>query len=646
MFNFTSPNTTGKFSGDHYLSIVHKVKAATTRMKRVAPLTRRTTILFFMLFLVVESADEINEFYPNERDSLLQLRDSVNSSVFSLHSHWTGPPCYNNQSRWAGIACSNGHVIKLVLEGIQLTGSLPSTFLNHITYLTKISFRNNSLYGPVPNLIGLIYLQFVFLSDNQFSGSIPFGYIELERLTELELQRNDLEGSIPPFDQQTLIAFNVSSNKLEGPIPETSVMKRFSKSSYVNNSNLCGGVIGIPCSIPPANPPKAPGEKKKNGLKVWSIVLIAAAALVLLSIMSILLCYLRRSNRKETQGEDKQGNISTENVKKRSYWSESTEDPERAMDLVFFDKDMPIFDMDDLLRASAEVLGKGKLSTTYRAILESGAVVAVKRLKEMNSLSKKEFTHQMQLLGKLKHENLAEMISFYYSKEEKIIVYEYAPQGDLFELLHENRGIGRLPVNWKARISIIKDVAKGLNFLHQSLPSHKVPHGNIRSKNVLIHPDPHNQNYHSKLTDYGFLPLLPSKESSSKLAVGKSPEFCQGKKLTRKADIYCFGILLLEVITGKVPGELFSPANGTNIIDDGLSEWVRTVVNHDWSTDILDMEILAQKEGYNEMLKLTELALQCTDEAPEKRPKMSEVFRRIEEIEVEQKRLVNDVEDD
>ncbi|MCD7450074.1 hypothetical protein HAX54_003492 [Datura stramonium] len=614
-------------------------------MRKLAPLTRRT-ILFFVLVLVVETADEINEFYPNERDALLQLRDSVNSSVFSLHSHWTGPPCYKNQSQWAGISCSDGHVTELVLEGIQLIGSLPPTFLEHITYLNKISFRNNSLYGPVPNLTGLIYLEFVFLSDNRFSGSIPFGYIELQKLTELELQENDLEGSIPPFDQQTLIAFNVSSNKLEGPIPETPVLKRFPKSSYANNSNLCGGVLGIPCSIPPANPPKAPGEKKKNGLKVWSIALIsaAAAALLLVSIMFILLCYFRRSKRKESQGEDKQGSISTENVKKRSYWSESTEDPERTLDLIFLDKDMSVFDMDDLLRASAEVLGKGKLSTTYRAILESGSVVAVKRLKEMNSLSKKEFTQQMQLLGKLRHENLVEMISFYYSKEEKLIIYEYVPQGDLFELLHENRGIGRQPLNWTARISIIKDVAKGLNFLHQSLPAHKVPHGNIRSKNVLIQQDPQSKNYHSKLTDYGFFPLLPSKESSRKLAVGKSPEFCQGKKLTRKADIYCFGILLLEVITGKVPGELFSPENeATSIVDDDLSEWVRTVVNNDWSTDILDMEILAQKEGYNEMLKLTELALQCTDEVPEKRPKMSEVLRRIEEIEVEQNRSATNV---
>jgi hypothetical protein len=126
------------------------------------------------------------------------------------------------------------------------------------------------------------------------------------------------------------------------------------------------------------------------------------------------------------------------------------------------------------------------------------------------------------------------------------------------------------------------------------------------------------------------LPLLPSRKLSERLAVGRSPEFCQGKKLTHKADVYCFGIILLEVITGKIPGGT-SPEGNYEKADD-LSDWVRMVVNNDWSTDILDVEILASREGHNEMMKLTEIALQCTDMAPEKRPKMSEVLIRIEEI--------------
>lgn len=117
--------------------------------------------------------------------------------------------------------------------------------------------------------------------------------------------------------------------------------------------------------------------------------------------------------------------------------SESTEELQtRQQGLEFFDKQMSAFDLDDLLRASAQVLGQGKLGTTYKTVLESGTTVAVKRLKNMNGLSKKEFVQQMQLLGSLRHENLVHIISFYYSKEEKLIISEFVPNGSLFELLH------------------------------------------------------------------------------------------------------------------------------------------------------------------------------------------------------------------
>lgn len=201
--------------------------------------------------------------------------------------------------------------------------------------------------------------------------------------------------------------------------------------------------------------------------------------------------------------------------------------------------------------------------------------------------------------------------------------------------LIEGRGVGRIPLDWTTRMAIIKDIAKGLAFLHHSLSSHKVPHANLKSSNVLIHQD--NQGYHSKLTDYGFLPLLPSKKNAEKLAISKSPEFVKGKRLTHKTDVYCFGIIMLEIITGKVPGHILGEVEETTNNND-LSDWVRTVVNNDWSTDILDLEILAETEGHDAMLNLTELALDCTDMAPEKRPRMSVVLSRIEEIEQMKKR--------
>ncbi|CAK7338647.1 unnamed protein product [Dovyalis caffra] len=610
-----------------------------------------TYVVLFVISIstmFVHSLYQSKEYFPEERYALMQIRDSV-SSTLDLHGNWTGPPCNKNSSQWTGIVCSNGHVIGLVLEGIQLTGSLPPAFLQNLTFLSNLSFRNNSIYGPLPNLSNLVHLESVLFSYNRFTGSIPSDYVELPNLKQLELQQNYLDGEIPPFDQPKLTVFNVSYNQLQGFIPNTDVLQMFSESSYDHNSNLCGIPLE-PCPVPPPSPPVNPPQSKKRKLPTWIIVLIAVVAtLIPFMIMFVFFYCYKKAQEEETPKERPAGNDDSPGwTDKKMQHSVSTEDPERRVDLQFFDKNIPVFDLDDLLRASANVLGKGNFGTTYKANLESGTVVAVKRVKYMNNLSKKEFLQQMQLLGKMRHENLVQIISFYYSKEEKLIVYEFVPDGSLFELLHvydkvakkclssdifyllvlENRGVGRIPLNWAARLSIIKDIAKGMAFLHQSLPSHKVPHANLKSSNVLIHRD--RQSYHSKLTNYGFLPLLPSRKSSEKLAVGWSPEFCKRKKLTHKADVYCFGIILLEVITGKIPGET-SPA-GNDEKEDDLSDWVRMVVNNDWSTDILDVEILASREGHNEMLKLTDIALQCTDVAPEKRPKMSEVLRTIEEI--------------
>lgn len=223
----------------------------------------------------------------------------MNSSS-NLHADWTGPPCHKNLSQWSGIACFNWHVTHLVLEGIDLTGPLPPTFLLNLTFLSKLSFRNNSINGPLPNLTNLVHLEFVFLSSNKFLGPIPLDYIHLPKLTKLELQENHLNGQIPPFDQPTLRDFNVSYNQFSGHIPETSALERFPKSSFDHNLNLCGSVVGIPCPVSPAPEPSPSSDSKKGPLKVWSIVLIAAAAaLVPILVMLVFVCYYRRVHDKE-----------------------------------------------------------------------------------------------------------------------------------------------------------------------------------------------------------------------------------------------------------------------------------------------------------------------------------------------------------
>ncbi|KAM7268543.1 hypothetical protein ACFE04_010709 [Oxalis oulophora] len=579
-------------------------------------------LLSIILLLIFSTfAATVPEFYAYEQDALLQLKDAMSLSA-TWHSLWTGPPCSRNQSRWPGITCANSHVVALVLEGIQLTGTLPPAFLQNITFLTKLSFKNNTIDGPLPSLVNLVHMEHVFLSQNRFSGSIPLEYTQLPKLEKLELQHNYLYGNIPPFNQSTLEAFNASYNNLEGSIPQTISLQSFPKTAFDHNLALCGEPLSKSCSDStpaPASSPTPPltPTRHNKGLNIWYVAVIAVTIVMLLILVMLLLffCYCKRGQSEETKMQAR--------IDRKIDDSRSTGDPEKMVELELFDHNISAFDLDDLLRASAQVLGKSNIGTTYKVTLESGCVAVVKRIKT-NALTKKDFDLLVQFLGKLKHKNLVKIISFYNSKDEKLIVYEFITKGNLFDLLHGSKGGTRTTLDWVARLSLIKDIAKGLSSLQQSLASHRVPHANLKSSNVLI--EIQNENLEAKLTDYGFLPLLPS--SCKNLAIGRCPEFCQGKKLTHKADVYCFGIILLEIITGKIPGEMY----GQNFED--LGDWVRMVVNNDWSTDILDVEIVSAKEGHDEMLKLTEIALECTDVAPEKRPKMNEVLKRIQEIEL------------
>ncbi|CAM8922438.1 unnamed protein product [Rhodiola kirilowii] len=176
----------------------------------------------------------------------------------------------------------------------------------------------------------------------------------------------------------------------------------------------------------------------------------------------------------------------------------------------FFDKSTPVFDLDDLLKASAEILGKGKSGYYIQGGSETGSAVAVKRLKEVNGLSQKDYLQQMQILGRLKHPNLVQIISFYYSKDEKLVVSEFVPHGNLFDLLHESEEAQSGTLDWKSRLNIIKDVVKGLHFLHQNSPAQPyrgVPHGNLKSSNVLIHYS--KGTYIAKLADLRLSSPLP-----------------------------------------------------------------------------------------------------------------------------------------
>ncbi|VAH04720.1 unnamed protein product [Triticum turgidum subsp. durum] len=277
---------------------------------------------------------------------------------------------------------------------------------------------------------------------------------------------------------------------------------------------------------------------------------------------------------------------------------------------------------DNLLNGTVPAFAQGEL-TVFNV---SYNFLQGERLRNMGHVPRKDFAHTMQLLGKLRHENVVEVVACYHSKEEKLAVYEHVPGRSLFELLHENRGEGRMPLPWPARLSIAKGMARGLAYLHRTMPFfHRPPHGNLKSSNVIILSTPSGKHQHPhvvpKLTDYGFHPLLP--HHAHRLAAAKCPEYARGKRPSSRADVFCFGLVLLEVVTGKLP---------VDEADGDMAEWARLALSHEWSTDILDVEIVGELERHGDMLRLTEVALMCAAVEPDRRPKMPDVVRMIDEI--------------
>ncbi|XP_051188144.1 leucine-rich repeat receptor-like protein kinase PXC1 [Lolium perenne] len=591
------------------------------------------------------------EAFRDERGGLVALRDGLRSAK-DLHSNWTGPPCHGGRSRWYGVSCDDdGRVVSLALDAIQLTGTLPAGALRGVERLAALSLRDNAIHGKLPELAGLDRLRVVDLSSNRFSGPIPRRYARaLPQLTRLELQDNLLNGTVPAFAQSELIVFNVSYNFLQGKVPDTHALRRFPASAFGHNLKLCGEAVNAACRSgspsagsrdgPVVRPDDESGgrparQSRRFRLAAWSVVAIALiAAMVPFAAVLIFLHQTKKSRevrlggRAAPAGGAADIKDKVEEGKKSGSGSGSSGRDAQAQ-LQFFRADKAAgFDLDDLFRSTAEMLGKGRLGITYRVTLEARgpAVVVVKRLRNMGNVPRKDFAHTMQVLGKLRHENVAELVACYHSKEEKLVVYEHVPGCSLFQLLHENRGEGRIPLPWPARLSIAKGMARGLAYLHRSLPFfHRPAHGNLKSSNVIIfspHGGKHlHQHLVPKLTDYGFLPLLP--HHAHRLAAAKCPEYTRGKRPSSRADVFCLGLVLLEVVTGKVP---------VDEADGDLAGWARLALSHEWSTDIFDVEIVGELDRHEDMLRLTEVALLCAAVEPDRRPKMPDVVRMIDHI--------------
>ncbi|GLU17831.1 hypothetical protein SLE2022_341830 [Rubroshorea leprosula] len=609
-------------------------------MKQQSFLTAIALLLF--QFFISKIVADLN----SDKQALLNFAAKVPHGR-KLNWNPTIPVC----TSWVGINCNQdgSHVLSVHLPAVGLHGPIPANTLGKLDALMILSLRSNHLNGSLPSdLLSLPSLRYIYLQDNHFSGNIPsflspqLSFLDLSfnsftgnipasaqnltYLTGLNLQNNSLTGPIPNFNLPRLRYLNLSNNHLNGSIPLT--LQKFPASSFVGNSMLCGEPLNqCPTTAPstsssPTYLPPLPSEtqrKAKKKLSRGAIIAIGVggSALFLFLLLVMVLCCLNKKN--------SEGNIAAKgkggSEKPKEDFGSGVQEAERNK-LVFFEGCSYTFDLEDLLRASAEVLGKGSYGTiTYKAILEEGTTVVVKRVKEVVA-GKREFEHQMEMVGRLvQHPNLVSLRAYYFSKDEKLLVYDYMESGSFSALLHGSKAGVRAPLDWDTRVKVCLGAAKGIAHIH-STNGGKFVHGNIRSSNVLL-----TQDLNGCISDSGLAPLMSYSTIPSRTAGYQAPEVIETRKFTQKSDVYSFGVLLLEMLTGKAPSQ--TPGH-EEVVD--LPRWVQSVVREEWTAEVFDVELIRYPYIEEEMVQMLQIAMTCVPSLPDTRPTMEEVVRMIEEI--------------
>lgn len=522
----------------------------------------------------------------------------------------------------------------LDLSNNAINGTIPASFSN-LSALATLDLKSNLLDNQIPDTIDrLKNLSVLDLSNNKFIGHIPATIGNISGLTSLDLSENNFTGEIPNslVSLENLTSLDVSYNNLSGIVPSL-LSKKFNSSAFVGNLELCGYSPSTPCASPPPQtlPSPVSGVVKPRHRKLSNkdIILIASGALlvVLLLLCCMLLCCLirKRANSKAKNGSKASGLASTGRGAKPvpAVAGTEVESGEAGGKLVHFDGPF-VFAADDLLCATAEIMGKSTYGTAYKATLEDGNQVAVKRLREKITKGQKEFEAEVAELGKIRHPNILALRAYYLGpKGEKLLVYDYMPNGSLSSFLHA-RG-PETTIDWPTRMTIAVGITKGICFLHTQ---ESIIHGNLTSSNILL-----DEQNNPKIADVGLSRLMTTAGNTNVIATAgtlgyRAPELSKIKNASTKTDVYSLGVIILELLTGK------SPSEATDGLD--LPQWVASIVKEEWTNEVFDVELMRDAPNIgDELLNTLKLALHCVDPTPTARPEAPQVLQKLEEIKPE-----------
>ncbi|XP_034914103.1 uncharacterized protein [Populus alba] len=504
--------------------------------------------------------------------------------------------------------------LHLVLSENQLSGSLPFE-VGKLKLLGHMDISKNRLSGEIPSSLALCEsLEHLSLDGNFFQGPISESLRSLRALQDLNLSHNNLTGQIPKFlgDFKLLQSLDLSFNDLEGEVPMHGVFENTSAVSIAGNKNLCGGILQL--NLPTCR------SKSKFSTKLTLIVAIPCGFIGLTFVASFLfLCCLKKSLRK-TKNEL------------------SCEMPFRTVAYK------------DLLQAtngfsSGNLVGAGSFGSVYKGVLAfDGVIVAVKVFNLLREGASKSFMRECAALLNIRHRNLVKVLFACagvdgQGDDFKALVYEFMINGSLEEWLHPNQTLdqeveGPRNLNLIQRLNIAIDVANALGYLHNQCQM-PVVHCDLKPSNVLLDGD-----MTAHVGDFGLLKFLSEascqSSSSQKSSVGlkgtvgyAAPEYGIGSGVSVFGDVYSYGILLLEMITGKRPTH--------SMFNDGLElhSYVKMALP-DRVVDVADPKLLTEVDhgkGTDQivecLISISKIGVFCSEKFPKERMDISNVVAEL-----------------
>ncbi|KAI4378803.1 hypothetical protein MLD38_016233 [Melastoma candidum] len=484
----------------------------------------------------------------------------------TLAESWTGNDAC---AGWTYVTCQEKDVIVVTLSKQGLSGTISPAFAK------------------------LTSLKSIYLNDNDLTGSIPSSLTTLPQLQTLDVSNNNLSGLVPSFPPT--VSLITSGNPFIGKVLDDG--------SSSSGGSASGGLVA--------------------GVVIAVLVLLGGILFVLYKFY-----FSKRRNMKRGRSRinehGKQGRVNdgafpssmnqyggiTDEI-----LSEGSDNGNYGGNIVI--PVQVLKEVTDNFNEEYEV-GRGGFGVVYKGIMEDGTRIAVKRMEcsLMGNKGMTEFQAEINVLTRVRHRHLVALLGYCVNGNERMLVYEYMPQGSLTQRLFEWEELGYQPLSWKQRITIALDVARGVEYLH-SLAQQSFIHRDLKPSNILLGDD-----LRAKVADFGLVKLAPEGKNSLETRLAGTfgylaPEYATTGRVTTKVDVYAFGVVLMELLTGRKALDDSLPDEMTHLV-----AWFRRVKKEDIPKALDPTLSHLDDDTMDGIYKVAELAGHCTAREPNQRPDM------------------------